>query len=252
MKFPTQSWFMTPKQGYIKKVLTPKPSIGYDPSSLIGFWPQNEHFGAISYDLSGQGNDGAYIGPTLGQPGVPGMGITSPFYDGTNDFNNIWSAGFATDLDGKEGTLITWAKVSGAGVWIDGSHRRIITLYDDANNFISLTKWNTNNVLDWRYVAGGITENITRAAVSTTGWMPLSMTWSATAAGGAGEYIAYFNSIQHGATLAIGGVFAGAITLALLSSWTGPPNQPWNGYLGPTLLYNIALPPSQIAYLSEV
>ena len=83
--------------GYIYKVLTADEASGYDPSSLIGFWPQNELSGGVSIDHSGLGHDGAYTGVTLGQPGVPGMGMTSPFYDGANDFNNIYSAGLAND-----------------------------------------------------------------------------------------------------------------------------------------------------------
>lgn len=83
--------------GYISKVLNPNTSIGYDPLGLIGFWPQNESGGAISFDLSGLGHDGAYTGVTLGQPGVPGMGMTSPFYDGAGDVNNVYSAGLVAD-----------------------------------------------------------------------------------------------------------------------------------------------------------
>ena len=64
---------------------------------LVGAWLQGEGAGLISYDSSGHGYNGAYTGVTLGQPGVPGMGYLSPFYDGANDFNNIYSAGLAND-----------------------------------------------------------------------------------------------------------------------------------------------------------
>ena len=83
--------------GYIYKVLTADEASGYDPSSLIGFWPQNELSGGVSIDHSGLGHDGAYTGVTLGQAGVPGMGMTSPLFDGANDFNNIYSADLAND-----------------------------------------------------------------------------------------------------------------------------------------------------------
>ena len=98
MTFPSQLWAMTPmSMGYINKVLKPNSSIGYDPSSLVGFWPQNEKSGLVSIDHSGLGHHGAYQGVDLGRAGVPGMGMTSPFYDGVNDFNNIYSAGLAND-----------------------------------------------------------------------------------------------------------------------------------------------------------
>ncbi|MCK4788393.1 MAG: hypothetical protein KAV87_31930 [Desulfobacteraceae bacterium] len=98
MTFPSQLWAMTPmSMGYINKVLKPNSSIGYDPSSLVGFWPQNEKSGLVSIDHSGLGHHGAYQGVDLGRAGVPGMGMTSPFYDGVNDFNNIYGAGLAND-----------------------------------------------------------------------------------------------------------------------------------------------------------
>jgi len=98
MTFPAQLWAMTPmSMGYINKVLKPNSSIGYDPSSLVGFWPQNEKSGLVSLDHSGLGYHGAYQGVDLGQAGVPGMGMTCPFYDGVNDYNNIYTAGLAND-----------------------------------------------------------------------------------------------------------------------------------------------------------
>ncbi|MFV1969356.1 MAG: hypothetical protein ACC628_28375, partial [Pirellulaceae bacterium] len=58
-----------------------------------------EASGSISDDLSPQGNDGAYTGVTLGQPGI-GDGRTCPLFDGANDYNNIYSAALNTDFDG--------------------------------------------------------------------------------------------------------------------------------------------------------
>lgn len=76
---------------YIDKVL------GIEPANLVGLWPQNESSGSVSLDKSVHRHHGAYTGVTLGQPGVPGMGYTSPLYDGANDYNNIYSAGLAND-----------------------------------------------------------------------------------------------------------------------------------------------------------
>ena len=86
----------TLSKSYMKKVLRPNPGVGYDPSSLIGFWLQNEAAGGVSFDHSGYGRDGAYTGVTLGQPGI-GDGSTAAGYDGINDFNNIYSADLVND-----------------------------------------------------------------------------------------------------------------------------------------------------------
>ncbi len=68
-----------------------------EPAHLVGAWLQNEPGGAVSFDHSGRGHHGAYTGVALGQPGVPGMRMTSPLYDGANDYNDIYSAGLAND-----------------------------------------------------------------------------------------------------------------------------------------------------------
>ena len=76
---------------YLDKVLS------VDPSSLVGLWLQNEGSGAVSFDSSGLGHNGAYTAVNLGQPGVPGMGMSSAGYDGLTSFNNIYSAALAND-----------------------------------------------------------------------------------------------------------------------------------------------------------
>ena len=92
-------------EGYLDKAL----SVG----GLVGAWMQDERSGAVSYDSSANRHHGAYTGVTLGQPGVPGMGMTSPLYDGLNDFNNIYGAGLANDNlllnPGFETAGATWA-----------------------------------------------------------------------------------------------------------------------------------------------
>lgn len=95
-------------ESYLDKAL----SVG----GLVGAWLQDEKSGAISYDRSGNDYHGAYTGVTLGQPGVPGMDMTSPLYDGANDYNNIHSAGFANDSTLLNGGFET-AGGGGADIW---------------------------------------------------------------------------------------------------------------------------------------
>lgn len=244
MAFPV-IFSRTRERSYLQKVLS------IERANLIGCWLQKEASGSTSVDSSPEGNDGAYTGVTLGQGGVPGMGYTSPLYDGTLDFNNLQSAGFASDFDGKEGSLITWAKVSSGGVWTDDSYDRIISFYDDADNFISIVKWNTDNLVNYYYKANGTQVSVAKSSISDTGWVCWGATWSKTAASGNGEFKAYFNGAQHGATNVMDN-FAGAPTQSLLGSWTTPPNQPWNGWLGPAMLWTTPLTAAQMAYLSKV
>jgi len=95
-------------------------ALSVEPANLIGLWLQNEASGAVSVDSSGHAHHGAYTGVTLGQPGVPGMGYTCPFYDGLNDYNNIYSAGLANDNLLANGGFET-AGAGGADIWANWS-----------------------------------------------------------------------------------------------------------------------------------
>lgn len=75
---------------YARRILVTRPQ------NLIGYWPMWEGNGVVSFDNSPNGYDGAYTGVTLAQPGI-GDGRYSAFFDGVNDFNNIYSAGLANN-----------------------------------------------------------------------------------------------------------------------------------------------------------
>ena len=239
-------------KGYIRKVLTPNPAVGYDPSSLIGFWPQNELAGGVSIDYSGLGHNGLYTGVTLGQPGVPGMGMTSPFYDGANDYNNVYSASLNTEFDGAEGTLILWARVA-AGAWTDGVLRRLLTIGVDGNNRILLFKSNVNNNFQFTYSAGGTTETQGTAALSNLDYACYAITWSKSALP-TGEVRYYIAGVPSGAMDTGLGVWVGnlAANTAVIGAASTGPAAVWSGGVAPALLYNTAKTPAEIAYLSEV
>ena len=118
---------------YYKKVLS------LAGSSINGYWPMWEGSGSVSEDISSQGNTGAYTGVELGQAGI-GDGRSCPLFDGTNDFNNVYSAGLDADFSNAEGTLAICGKVSAAGVWTDAAIRNLFSLAADGANFIEMRK----------------------------------------------------------------------------------------------------------------
>ncbi len=85
------------------------------PANLIGYWPMWEPSGSTSFDISNEGNDGAYTGVALGSQGI-GDGRSSPTFDGTNDFNNVYSAGLAAD-DLLSNSGFETAGGGGADIW---------------------------------------------------------------------------------------------------------------------------------------
>lgn len=136
---------------YIEKVLNPDADSGYDPSGLIGFWPQDESAGAVSIDHSGFVHNGAYTAVNLGQPGVPGMGLTSAGYDGATSFNNIYSAGLANDSTLLNGGFETPGG-GGADIWAnyaetagDGALANEVVIVHQGNDSAKMTSGVTSN-----------------------------------------------------------------------------------------------------------
>lgn len=222
---------------YISKVL------GYGP---LAYWPLSESAGGIAVDHSGNSHDGAYNGPTLGQPGI-GDGNTCPLFDGAGDFVDIYSPGLRDAFDGSEGSVFIWIKVEDAAVWSE-NWRYPIILQADADNYVRFLKTNVNNQITMPYEAGTVLE-WHASVISTTGWFQLAMTWSATA----DRKSVYLNggSVQSSGTL---GVWAGnlAATTAVIGAASTVPASLWRGYLAQCAIFDYALLGSQIADLAMV
>lgn len=230
-------------ESYKEKVLS------IEPDSSIGFWLQDEASGSVAYDSSGQGNDGAYTGVTLGQAGVPGMGYTSPLFDGANDYNNIYSVGLNADFGRAEGALLVWAKVSGAGVWTDGTPRYPVFLRADASNQVYVRFTGANAV--WvQHAAGGVALTAGSGALATTDFFSIGATWSTAL----DEFRLFIDGVQDGATQNGLGTWVGNLAAAatVVGASNTVPASVFSGNLGPVALWNKALTPDQVAHLSKV
>ena len=176
---PSLPWGLgtTRSRSYFRKLITPNAAIGYDPSTLIGLWPMDESGGVISYDHSPENNNGAYTGVTLGQPGI-GDGRTSPFFDGANDYNDIYSVAFNADFNPAEGSLQIWRMPFNVGVWTDAVIRYFIHLWADANNEIRILKAGAANTVFMDYRAGGVLNTVALGAEADTNYLSYGLTWS--------------------------------------------------------------------------
>jgi hypothetical protein len=226
--------------GYYQKVLATQPA------NLIAYWPLWETAGAVANDISGNGRNGTYTGITLGQTGI-GDGRTCSLFDGATSYVNLFSAGLAAGFNGAEGTAAIWGRVLNAGIWADGTTDFLFYLYGpNANNRIMFQK--TGGILALSYIAGGV--NRTRNGSTTpTAFFHAAITWSAVA----NEVLHYWNGAVLGAALAPG-VWAGALTQALIGSNVGVPPAafPWNGWAAHAALWDVALTPAEVATLATV
>jgi hypothetical protein len=212
--------------------------------SLIGYWPLSEASGSVAVDWSGNGRHGAHTGVTLGQTGI--CGYKCPLYDGANDFTNIYSVGLAGAFNPLEGTLMTWARASGAGVWTDGALRRMVMLLADSSNRVYIYKSSFNNLLGLSYIAGGVTKDRT-FSVTSTDWLHLVITWSKSA----DEVRRYSNGALQSGTSDTLGTWVGALGSAAccIGAATTTPTEVWSGLLGHVAIGNRALSPTEINLL---
>jgi hypothetical protein len=108
------------QRSYESKVLSYSP---------LAYWKLDETSGTIAVDSSVNANAAAYVGPTLAANTFLD-GSPAPNFDGTNDYVNLYSAGLAVDWDAadpNQGTIALWVRVSGAGVWTDGTAAGAVT-----------------------------------------------------------------------------------------------------------------------------
>ena len=218
-------------------------------ASLISYLPLRETSGAVAYDLSGNGYNGASVNVTLGGAGI-GDGWPSYGFDGASAYVNWYSAALAAAFNGAEGTLLAWGRMP-AAAWIDGLNHWLVGLWVDANNRIDLRKATTDNTLQATYIAGGTIKLVTSVALGglLTSFC-MGMTWKTAS----DAFAFYLSGVQSGATRTGLGVWAGtlAATGTVIGAQTTTPTTPWLGNGAHVALWSKALTPAQVAYVSKV
>ncbi len=226
---------------YIRKVLA------LETDDLILFQPMGELSGGIAYDESAEENDGAYTGVTLGQPGFDGI-TNCPLFDGANDYNNIYSAGFNADFDGQEGTFSIWGRVSALSVWTDSAARAMFTLLVSGDHYLQVSKRPTDNNLLWLYRADSTNKSVSSLGYTEIDWFHIALTWSL----GEDEVKAFYNGSQVGSTQSGLGTWAGnlGVTNCCVGAEITTPTSVWDGWLSMPIVWKKALTPTQIATLA--
>lgn len=230
--------------GYSSKLLAYSP---------ISYWIQGEASGLTAIDeINSPAQDGTYTGVTLGQPGI-GDGNTCPLYDGVNDYTDIYSAAFAGAFSGTIGTIAGWMKMSGVGVWSDGSPHRIMYIRGDANNDVSILKAGANNRLQAIYRTGGANHIANADGYSSTDWIHLLLTFADSANGA--QAIIYVDGSAIGVPVAVAtawGAVGLTATQTLIGAESQVPGNPWSGRLAHCAVWDRVLLPAEVADLAVV
>jgi hypothetical protein len=221
-------------------------------ANLIGFWRLNETSGATAVDSSPEANNGAYTGVDLANAAGPD-GVLVPFFDGTNDYVNLYSAAFNTDfaLAGAEGTLAIWIKVNAAAVWSDATFRNVVYIANGGTitNGVEILKSSAANTVVVAREGADVREQVS-ITLSATGWTHLALTWSEAA----DQMIAYLNGSQTGATQTTLGAYTGNLgsTTTNIGAKVTTPTNPWHGWLALPAVWKTPLTPAQILSLATV
>ncbi len=220
-----------------------------EPGNLIACWPLDDKSGAVARNVapSGAAFNGAIVGASLAQPGI-GDGTTSMWFDGATDFINIHSAALAAAFNGNEGTLLIWAKVANAGVWADGTIRRVAHLQVSASYAITIYRNSVNGDLGVGRNAGGW-KVVSALGLSHVGWMAWAVSWSVSG----DALIGYLNGTPTGSASGLG-AWSGALaaTTTCIGATNTTPTQPWHGSLGPLVIWDKALSPDAFPYLARL
>lgn len=225
---------------YVQRVLSTEPA------NLIGYWPMEEAVGLVAFDHSGNLNDGAYLAPTLGEPGI-GDGGTSCLFTDLTTCLDVYSAGLAGAFDGAEWTFMHWVKVA-AGVWPGLAFHVVGEFAADGNNYNGM--WISNDG-DGRLVlstkAGGVGCVVNSTLNADVGWMCM-----------VGVVSALANTVtlyKNGGVIGVPGVGMGAWAGALAANQTvvGAYNNAaafsWKGHGAHAALWSKALTAPQVANL---
>lgn len=142
-----------------------------------------------------------------------------------------------------------WARVANAGVWTDGARRDALILQAGPNDYVLMTKRAVNNLFSWYYVANGVPKAVGLAGLTTTSWMTMAITWSASA-----DRVCYY---YNGASAAppqngLGVWGGGGLATAVIGASNLLPQQVWNGILAHCAVWDSALDATVIADLAAI
>lgn len=193
--------------------------------------------------------DAVSVGVDVGQPGI-GDGRTSMYFDGVNDYVNAHSPALNGAFNGDEGTALVHIR---AASW-PGGNRRFLRISDAAAaNYINLQSGDGANSsrLTGAHNGGG---TITYTAAYVTGghlnWIPVTITWSRSA----DQVLLYCYGQSAGAAGMGLGAWGGTLSAShtVIGAVNATPSQAWHGNIQHVALFNRALSPAEIAYVSRV
>ena len=220
------------------------------PLGPIAYWPLDEGAGSAARCLVNSAQNGTYTGVTLANDATGPFGTAAPYFDGANDYVDVKTATLETlwNAGGAEWSVMCWWKVANAGVWTDGTWRRVWEFLDTANDYTRFTRHAGNNTLAGYWTGGGTAESESEGAVSSVNWNCQVLTRSESA----DEVKYYRNANLINTDNTIGNwASAGAWVYMLLGAASDVPANVWHGWLAHCAVWGRALTQPEITKLAN-
>lgn len=217
-------------------------------SGPIAYWPQDERTGTTAHCLVNPAQNGTYVGVTLANDASGPFGTPAPFYDGTNDYCNIYSATLDAAFDEDEHSVGGWAKVANAGVWADGVARHLVCLsWSNYAEFSTVNKEIAANRLRFNHRTAGVSHALNYDTSAPTDWF----FWMMTVSAAANETQFYFNGVEllPAAACAAAAVSGLDNTRTLIGARITTPLSVFHGGEGPLGVWGRPLTPADVAGL---
>jgi hypothetical protein len=155
--------------------------ISYQRENLIQYLRLNEAAGPTATDFSPQGNDGAYVGVTLGVTGI-GDGETASSFTDAPSFVRIHSAGLQDDFASSQGSINIWVNLT-SGVTTDAwgsaqAHQFFWLQSTGVGRVVSVQKANAAETIRTQIntTGGNVTVDSTG---HSSGWISIGLAWDA-------------------------------------------------------------------------
>ena len=176
-------------------------------------------------------------------------------FNGLNSFARVYSAGLAAVFNGLEGTLMMRTKVNSATDWTDGVQRDPIRFDGiEERSIVAFDRVAGANEIRCYYQSDtGKYFGVTTTDINgTLDWFTAAVTWSRSNTRVRG----YVNGAQQGADVNLTEDWVGTLSTncvlgAAHEGTVTPPDYFWGGSLGPVLLANREITPTEAANLNS-
>jgi len=218
-------------------------------SGPIAYWPLDEGNGTVAHCRVDSAQNGTATGVTWANDSTGPFSTPAPYFDGANDYVNIYSAALDAAFDEDEGSVLIWWRVANAGVWTDGLVRNVVCLsWGGFTEYSKIDKIALANTYQLNHRTNGANHarNITK---SDTGWMCTILTWSAAA----NQTRFFDDGVEDLPAVACAAAVAAGLDndRTLLGARLTTPLDPYHGWLAHCAIWDRPLTPAEVLALAN-